>query len=245
MGTQLLRRGRVTLVRALAPHVRQIRVEAADSLVSAVAAGEVSVRLAGVEGPCERRYSVWRTEGVAFDLAVVLHGGGPGAVWAAQVSVGDVVDYRPSRPPIALDPAAARHLFLSDETGVASAQALARAAPAGVLVRCVHEITNDGVRWSDAFLTDPRHVAWIVREGRPGAALGAQLGAARAADYVPPGTAVYVTGEAWLCATLARFVVRAWGVPSERVRALPYWKLRPRSPTADSPSVGLRNRTTW
>jgi NADPH-dependent ferric siderophore reductase len=226
-----LEAGRVGAARYLSPGFRALTIAAESPAGLAFEPGaDVAVRLPLADGSAdERRYSVWKSSAAAgtFDVCVVQHGLGPGSRWAGQCAVGDRVEFAPSRAlPIALDRSAETHLFIGDETSVASAEALIRALPAQARVHAWFEVASSDYRWPASELLRPDAVDWVARDGRPGAGLVARL----ARETLPPasGTTMYVTGEAWLCAMIHAHVVRQRGVPPAAVRAMPYWKARTR-----------------
>lgn len=221
--------GRVSAVRQLSAGFRNVTI-AAESLagVACEPGADVTIRVPSDDGHAdERRYSVWKSSAQAgtLDVCVVQHGLGPGSRWAAECAVGDLVEIARSRAlPIALDRSADRHVFLGDETSIAAAEALIRALPANAQVLAWFEVASSDYRWPAAELLRPDTVCWVARDGRPGAALLARL--AHEGLSPAPGTTVYVTGEAWLCAMIHAHVVRERGFRPATVRAMPYWKAR-------------------
>ena len=180
-----------------------------------------------------RHYSVSRVDplsGIAR-LAVVTHGGGPGALWAAHATVGSEVRFTVSSPQaIALNPSATWHVFFGDETSVGSTLALL-ATTEGRGEACF-EVVHPSDCWPD--MGDVK-AKWLFRGvARPGKskALLAEL----AERIVPEGAMIYVTGETWLCAVVSSHFRRALHFPPARVRMAPYWKLRPPLPTGISTS---------
>lgn len=219
--------GRVCAARYISPGIRNVTIVSASPADLAFDPGaDVAVRLPSAG---ERRYSVWKSNAEAgtLDVCVVQHGLGPGSRWAGQCAVGDPIEIARSRAlPIALDGSANSHVFLGDETSIASAEALIRALPANAQVLAWFEVAAVDYRWPASELLRPDTVRWVARDGRPGAGLLARL----AGECLSPanGTTVYVTGEAWLCAMVHAHVVRERGFRPAAVRAMPYWKARPR-----------------
>jgi NADPH-dependent ferric siderophore reductase len=221
---------RVIAARHLSSGIRNVTI-AADALAGVVfePGADVVIQLPMRNGQVdERRYSVWKSDAAAgtLDVCVVQHGLGPGSRWAAGCAAGDAVDIaRSPALPIALDRTATAHVFLGDETSIASAQALVRAVPGDAAAWACFEVASFGHRWPVSELVRPETVHWVDRAGRPGAALLARL----ADQGLSPsaGTTVYVTGEAWLCAGIHSHLVRARGFHAPMVRAMPYWKARP------------------
>ena len=112
-------------------------------------------------GDGERHYSVLNLNpesGVAY-LAVVTHGGGPGALWAATVSPGSKIRFAvSSQQAIALDPSASWHLFFGDETSVSSSLALMRIA-GGRSTACF-EVSDPTDCWPEVGQTKAK---WLFR----------------------------------------------------------------------------------
>jgi NADPH-dependent ferric siderophore reductase len=215
----MISRGRVVGARLLAPRVRNLTI-ASDEAVEP--AHDVLLHLPTGEG---RRYSVWRHEGTTFDLCINLHGRGPGSRWAESCAIGDSIDYERSRAPsMALDLNAAAHVFLGDETSIASAEALIRNVERATSVRLRFEIPSEASRWPDDLLERSGSVTWLFRSGRPGARLLEEL--KRDPPALPERAALYVTGDAWLCAMVHRHWVHELRRPPALVRALPFWRWR-------------------
>ena len=169
--------GRVSAARLLSPRIRNITI-AAESLAGFVfePGADVAIRLPGGDGIAdERHYSVWKSTAEGrLDLCVTLHGLGPGSRWAARCAVGDMVEISPSRAlPIALDRSVEAHLFLGDETSIASAEALTRALPPEAVVLACFEVASLDHRWPDPELARPEKVRWVApsRATRLGAPL--------------------------------------------------------------------------
>jgi NADPH-dependent ferric siderophore reductase len=224
--------GWICATRLFCPQVRNITIAAEARKGFGFEAGaDVTIRLPPGGGNAdERHYSVWKsTEQSELEVCVVLHGLGPGSRWATQCAVGDTVEISCSHVfPIALDRSTEAHFFFGDETSIASADAMMRALPADAVVFACFEISSTECRWPDSEVFRPEAVRWIDRAGRAGSALVSWL----AGQNLPSAksTTAYVTGEAWLCAILHAHLVRERGFPARAVRAMPYWKSRPRSP---------------
>ncbi len=222
--------GRVVEVGPITPRTRAVAIHA-EALRSVELPPGVDLLVD--TGAGERHYSVSSLDpasGVAR-LAVVTHGSGPGALWAAHASVGSEVRFSVSSPQaIALDSSATWHVFFGDETSVGSSLALIAAA-AGRAEACF-EVVDPSDRWPGV---DDTKATWLFRGvARPGrsTALSEEL----AERVVPEAATVYVTGEAWLCAVVSSHFQRVRRFPPERVRAVPYWKLRPPLPARISQS---------
>ena len=221
---------RVRAARQLSRGIRNLTI-AADALAGAAfePGADVVIRIPNVEGGAdERRYSVWKSNAAAgtLDVCIVQHGLGPGSRWAARCAAGDrLAIARSPALPIALNRAAAAHVLLGDETSIAAAEALIRALPADAAVLAGFELESVERRWPEGELVRPRSVRWVDRAGRIGTALVGWL----ATQHLPAATdtAVYVTGEALLCAMVHTHLTRERGFDSGAIRAMPYWKARP------------------
>ena len=178
-------------------------------------------------GAGERHYSVSMFDPVSSvaRLTVVMHGGGPGAIWAKHITIGSEVRFTISTPQsISLDPMARWHIFFGDETSVGSSLALMDTAK-GQTEACF-EVIDPSDRWPDI---GDQTVKWLFRGAtRPGKSdvISEEL----AGKIIPEGSMVYVTGEAWLCAVVSSHFHRVRGFPQESIRVVPYWKHRPPLP---------------
>jgi NADPH-dependent ferric siderophore reductase len=174
-----------------------------------------------------RRYTVRRWDPVAgtVELWVTTATDGPGARWAVTAATGDHVDAVGPRGKIALDPRAAAHLFVVDESGLAAACAMAEAldAPAAVHSVLALDHSNGAV---------PHELAPSVRDGvslsvssvpadDPAALRGA---IDRATSSIETSSAAgYVFGELGLTREAAK-ALASIGLDTERVAVKPYWR---------------------
>lgn len=229
MGDGGFEAARVVAARHLARGIRHITL-AAPSLAAAPPppGAETALRFPADDGSLEERhYSIWKSDPVAstLDLCVVLHRLGPGSRWAERCAAGDALELEVSRTlPIPLASSAGLHLFLGDETSIATADALLRVLPSGARGRACFEIASPDNRWPDEALADPAAVEWTERDGRPGMGLLSWLGRQSFPD--DGQRAAYVTGETWLCTAVHSRLVHDLGFAPRAVRALPFWKRR-------------------
>src|SRR5262245_30006410 len=188
---------RVSAARLLSPRIRNITIAAESLAAFAFEPGaDVAIRSPGGEGIAdERHYSVGKgTAEGRVDLCVALHGLGPGGRRGAARGGGGMVEVAPSRAlPIALDRSVEAHLFLGDETSIASAEALTRALPPETLVLACFEVASMDHRWPDSELGRPEKVRWVARAGRPGSALLSWLAGQSLSST--NSTTAYVTGR--------------------------------------------------
>jgi NADPH-dependent ferric siderophore reductase len=222
--------GRVAEAGLVASRFRHVRIAAPSLIGMTFEPGtEVLIRVPNGGSSEERRYSVWKSSAQTgtFEVCVVQHGLGPGSRWAGRCEAGDPVEFsRSAILPIAIDRSAQAHLFLGDETSIASTEAMIGALPTQATLKACFEIGALEHRWPAAGLVRSDAVQWVARTGRSGLALVAWLGA----QPLPlaDSTTAYVTGEAWLCTLVHAHLVRDRGFRPGSVRAMPYWKERPR-----------------
>lgn len=104
-----------------------------------------------VEVPAEgrrhfrRRYTVRRLDRAAssVDVAIVLHGDGPGGRWAAAVQPGQTVDALGPRGKIFLAEDADWHLFCADEASLPATLAMLEALPEDAVAVALVEVDGD------------------------------------------------------------------------------------------------------
>ena len=214
-------RGQVIETKFVTPRTRAIGIFAETFREGELPPG---IDLVVDTGAGERHYSVSnidRESCVAY-LTVVTHGGGPGALWAANVSTGTEVRFMvSSQPAMALNPSASWHLFFGDETSVGSSLALMWTV-ADRSEACF-EVAGSSDRWPEV---GDAKVKWVFRGTyRPGRSPAFLHELPK--FLMPDGCTVYVTGEAWLCAVVSSHFRQMRGFSPERVHAVPYWKLRP------------------
>ncbi len=219
----------------ITPRTRRLRI-ASEAFEAASIEPGADLVLEIPEAPGGRHYSVFRAhpELSAVDLAVVTHGGGPGSRWVRAAEPGGRVMLAISRPlAVSMDRDVDWCLFFGDETSVGSTVALVRSLPPAMGVRAILDVESPSDRWPSALLSRPDDFEWLVRgEARPGRG---EAFLARLASLLPGDGdgAVYVTGEAWLCAAVEGQMRRTGLVPRARFHATPYWKLR-KSPGVDA-----------
>jgi NADPH-dependent ferric siderophore reductase len=152
-------------------------------------------------------------------LAIVQHGGGRAAAWAAHARPGDPTAISgPARgyvPP----PEAARFLFGGDETAIPALEQLAAAVPPGIPADVLIEVGDPAARVA---LTDRTEIAvhWIDGGAVPGTAL-AEAFEARTVDLT---THVWAGGEAAAMQRIRRHLYETMGVERSRGTARGYWK---------------------
>jgi NADPH-dependent ferric siderophore reductase len=168
--------------------------------------------------PLSRRYTIRSLDPRAgrLELNIVAHGvDGPGARWAASAQPGTRIDGVGPRGKILLDPSAAWHYFLGDESAAPVSLVMLEALPTDVPAAAWIEVVDE----LDELPHNALHeVHWLHRDG-------AHLQQALERAELPPGAGrIYIAGEVRLVAAL-KDAALARGVPAERISAKAYWGL--------------------
>jgi NADPH-dependent ferric siderophore reductase len=172
-----------------------------------------------------RRYTIrhFEREQRVVDLDIALHGDGPGRNWATTASPGDKVEAIGPRGKITLDPDAAWHLFIGDDSFAPAALNMAEAVHPSQTVVLAIEIDGEGHEQPSEIGAAVEGPRWVLRQdGALGDAAG--LEAALAATAIPPGPGhAYVGGEHAMVTRL-RDALIARGMDADRVSFKPYWR---------------------
>lgn len=219
---------RVVRADALTPTCRRVRLGGADlGAFEPLPGQDLMISLdADGERTRRRRYTIRRfdREQRAIDLDIALHGDGPGMRWATSAEEGQAVEAIGPRGKVTLDPGAAWHLFIGDDSFAPAALNMAEAAPTGQTVVLAIEIDNPGDEQPSEIGAPVIGPRWVVRDG---AAPGdpAPLMVALAELMLPPGPGhAYVGGEHAVVAALRDALIER-GMDPESVSAKPYWRL--------------------
>jgi NADPH-dependent ferric siderophore reductase len=178
------------------------------------------------EGVTNRRYTIRAADPRAPTVTVdmVVHGGGPGARWAAGASPGDTLDAIGPRGRVVLDDTADWHLFVGDETALPGMAIMAESLPPRVPGVMVVEVAQHVEGHDPRIAPDQAlSVTWIERcYGDPGDA--DSLVAAAEQIAFPPGRAhAYVAGEMKVVRAVAA-ALTARGLDRESIDAKAYWR---------------------
>ncbi|GIH12497.1 siderophore-interacting protein [Rugosimonospora africana] len=168
--------------------------------------------------PTLRTYSVWDHEDDWLDGYCLVHGDGPGSIWAAQADAGQQVRITKPKGDFVIRPADC-HVFVGDETASAAFGPMIRALPDDVPV---HTIVETGTEADRLPLT--RDVTWLLRSpGTPPedpSALLAAVAEAKLPDV--PGSA-YLAGEARTIQAVRNVLVNDRGWARKSVYTKPFW----------------------
>jgi len=177
--------------------------------------------LPDAERPTMRTYTVRasRPELAELDFDIALHGdSGPGSAWAERARPGDRVAVFGAYAEHDPDPDARWHLLVGDETALPAIAAIAERLPAGLPVRAVVEVADDGEVQDLAGDADTK-VTWVRR------ASGERLVAAVRDADLPAGRGyAWLAGESAAVTTLRRHLLNERGFAKDQVTFMGYWR---------------------
>lgn len=212
----------VTATQQLTPRMRRITLRV-PTLQSPRPAQDVELVLLDATGRrVKRRYTIrhHRADAGEIDIDALLHGHGPGAVWAAEARQGDEIDFFGPRGRLEVRPAD-WHLFVGDESALPAFAALAEAVEAcGWASHALIEVADA----SDE-LPVRATVRWLHRGSTVAAGTPGPLGAAIDEFRTPDGTGqAYLLGESRVVAALRP---RLWarGLGNEQIYVKGYWNV--------------------
>ncbi|EYF02938.1 siderophore-interacting protein [Chondromyces apiculatus] len=219
------RSANVTAVEDLAPRLKRVRFEGSALRGVRFHAGqEVEFR---VSETAFRHYTPSAFDGTqgALEVLFFLHGHGPGSTWASGLREGTRANVLGPGGRFTLDPFAATHVLLGDETSLGLFSAMGRSLPPGSRAVGAVEVEPGCERWPAlaGSLLDgaPR------RAGKRGEALRrwveehpAWLDKRRAHNG---DTVFYLAGHAGTLVELRRWLVEERGIPRRAVRSKAYW----------------------
>ena len=178
----------------------------------------------GEPRPAIRTYTVRRYDAGAGELDVdfVLHEGhGPAAAWARDARPGAWVGVSEPGGRYAVDPAAAFHLVIGDETALPAVATVLAALPAAVPALAYLEVADAG---EEQPLPGGAAVRWVHRGDRPA---GVPLADAVRAAALPDGPGqAWLSGESACVRDLRRHLFDERGFDRRAVYATGYWRAR-------------------
>ena len=235
------RRIRVEAVEALSPLMRRVRFtgpELAGIAWNGPAGhlklifplpGQSEVVVPTPDGPhpsTMRTYTPRRIDAgrPSIEIDFVLHGEGPASTWAAQAQVDQELIMMGPAPGQRIDPDAAWHVLIGDDTALPAIETLLEAIPDGTPVTTFIEVVDAAETRPLPGSPDARH-HWLPRGADPQRA-GEALLAALANHAWPAGAGrVYVGCEAQAMRRIREAVIAASGLERRRVTGRGYWQL--------------------
>jgi NADPH-dependent ferric siderophore reductase len=179
----------------------------------------------GAERPQNREYTPRRFDPATRELQVdfVVHGDGPGSVWADNAAPGWCAGSVGPRRSRVMSPEVTEYVLFGDESALPSIGRRLEELPAGVNVRAFVEIASP----AEEQRLDSRanvDLTWLHRDGaEPGTADLLQQ-AALSITSLPEGTFAWVAGEANSIRPVRRHLLNELGQPPAWLRFTGYWK---------------------
>jgi NADPH-dependent ferric siderophore reductase len=179
---------------------------------------------AGEPRPTVRTYTVRRFDAASGELDVdfVLHEGhGPAAAWARDAAPGAWVGVSEPGGRYVVDPGAAFHLVIGDESALPAVATVLAALPPDVPATAFLEVADVA---EEQALPGTADVHWVHRGER---AAGEPLAAAVRAAALPEGPGqAWLSGESACVRDLRRHLLDDRGFDRRAVYATGYWRAR-------------------
>jgi NADPH-dependent ferric siderophore reductase len=172
-----------------------------------------------------RRYSIRFFDPTAERavLDVVVHGDGPGARWASSVVVGDTVEGIGPRGKVTVNPDAAWHLFVGDQSFTPAIFSMVESLRATTPALVVLEFDEPSEQLTLDAAACPDGPTWLPRQGSPAESSVALLEHLGHLEFpAGPGFA-YVGGEFHTVAAV-RGVLIERGMDKDAFSAKAYWR---------------------
>jgi NADPH-dependent ferric siderophore reductase len=175
--------------------------------------------------PQNREYTPRRFDPATRELQVdfVVHGDGPGSVWADNAAPGHLAGSVGPRRSRVMSPQVTEYLLFGDESALPSIGRRLEELPAGVNVRAFVEVADA----SEEQQIESRanvDLTWLHRNGAEPGASNLLEHAARSITTLPEGTFAWVSGEAGSIRMVRRHLLNDLGVPPAWLRFTGYWK---------------------
>jgi NADPH-dependent ferric siderophore reductase len=213
-------------VRDLTPRMRRVSLIGDDLAGFAYRPGQdMSFSIPDGQGGAARRHYTIRgfdRDELRLDIDVVLHGEGPGALWARSVQLGDQVTAQGPRGRTTIAGAADWRLFTGDETALPAIAAMIESLPTGERAIAIVEVA--GPEEIQPIHTAAQvEIAWLHRCGPPGAASPGLIGALAAFELpLGVGQAIVIGETATVRAQRQGLIAR--GLPKTQIAAEGYWR---------------------
>jgi NADPH-dependent ferric siderophore reductase len=158
-------------------------------------------------------------------IDVSLHGAGPGTDWIRAAGIGDRIDAIGPRGKITVDPDAAWHLFVVDETGLPGALAMMEVLAPGSAALAILEIDSPADELvPDAHQVQQLDLRWLHRSGHSAPGDPTLMLDAVGALALPTGLGhAYVAAEAGVVRAVNRALTES-GLGPDHVSSKAYWR---------------------
>jgi NADPH-dependent ferric siderophore reductase len=160
-------------------------------------------------------------EALELDVEIVVHGGGVASRWAEAAETGDPAAISGPGRGYAIDRDAPAFLLAGDETAIPAISQLLQALPGESPVQVRIEVGHPDARLG---LPEHPHATIEWSDLAPGASAGDALAAAIRGTDFPPGTRVWVAGEAAAMQRIRRHLFQDRGLPRGQASVRGYWK---------------------
>ena len=208
----------------ITPHVYHIRIQADALKDHHYIPGEHLRLFVGMDRDTAldsklRTYSIWdhnATRGTA-DMAVCVHSTGIGAIWAAQVSVGETIYYMGPKGKLTIDYAADSHLMISDSSALSHMYAIKRHIGSGRINFGITYGADASEHYAD--LDGSRPFQFLQHGYDPTERIIEAANVLK--DKLSPRSAIYIGGDARVCKSLSRYFRQNW--PDATVLSKGFW----------------------
>ena len=210
----------------LSPHTYHIRLQADALRTHSYVAGEHLRLFVGVDKPAPlsdmlRTYSIWQhsaAEGTV-DIAVCMHSPGPGALWAEQVQVGDIIYYKGPTAKLIADTSAPSYLLVGDDSSLSHLYAIRRGIPMGKKITGIAYASDQQDLFSD--IDGSRPFQYVQLFPYPTEKLISHIKVLK--KDIASDTMVYLAGDARVCKVLSRFLKEDMNINGSQIRSRGFW----------------------
>jgi NADPH-dependent ferric siderophore reductase len=209
---------RVTEAFNVTPRMRRVRFTADDLGEMSFKPGQdLVLNLPQAHGdPARRHYTIRRLKDSTLEVDFVLHGDSPATRWAKNAQPATMIEAAGPRGRTSVNPQAARHIFVGDETCLPGIFAMAESLPASAKADILLEIATLEDKQE---LRSAAQIAltWIVR------GQGSLLESLKALEPAPHNTHAYIIGETAQVRDQRHYLVER-GFTREQITAEGYWR---------------------
>jgi NADPH-dependent ferric siderophore reductase len=205
-------------IRCTAPGVADLSYLPGQDLMFAVPAPD--------DTSFRRRYTIRSVDRPTstIDIDIVLHGDGPGSVWAAAAQPGTRIEAIGPRGKVTVDGTADWHLFAGDDSALPASLAMAESLPAPDAALVVLEVDGEADQ-QEASAADGRAIPvhWLHRAGADPDSSTNLVAALEGLTFPPGHGHAYLAGELRVVADM-RAALLERGFAPEQIAAKPYWR---------------------
>ena len=169
-----------------------------------------------------RSYSAWKLNKLngTLELAICVHGNGPGSDWVKSCKVGDEVSFSWKKSNLIVDDSAENYVFIGDSSALGHLYEVHRNLKQGAKVRSIIYDENEANLFDDLGGTQPFDFHRFTTEEASTSILNALPGVL--AD-LSANTIVYVGGDSRVCVSLSNHFRKELKWDSRRIKTKPFW----------------------